>query len=240
MEDVCQETAEDKAEVEVRHQGGPPAGPYLVVLGKVPDGKPREQVRVQPRSTGVGPLGLALQALVPGSRHRGPRLPAALVQQAIFSTLGLKKCAGMLGSKHINAQGVPPVQWLTQFGEALNLAANGDKLTPLPLHEDATVEHFLELEVKLVSGEDLVAMDITNTSDPYCIVYVKGDALYRRKQKSAVRSSTLKPKWDELLKVWPIDPDCDRELVLVVEVWDHDTTSGDDFMGKFEVKLSRI
>lgn len=166
--------------------------------------------------------------------------PAALVQQAIFSTLGLKKCAGMLGSKHINAQGVPPVQWLTQFGEALNLAANGDKLTPLPLHEDATVEHFLELEVKLVSGEDLVAMDITNTSDPYCIVYVKGDALYRRKQKSAVRSSTLKPKWDELLKVWPIDPDCDRELVLVVEVWDHDTTSGDDFMGKFEVKLSDL
>ena len=28
--------------------------------------------------------------------------PAALVQQAIFTTLGLKKCAGMMGSKHIN------------------------------------------------------------------------------------------------------------------------------------------
>lgn len=165
--------------------------------------------------------------------------PAALVQQAIFSSLGLKKCAGMMGSKHIDQKGVPPVQWLIKFGEAINLSVNGDKKVPIPLHPESKLEVFHEIEVKLISGTDLVAMDITNTSDPYCKVYVKGDALYRKKQRSAVKASTLNPKWNELIKVWPVDPAC-LDLVLVIEVWDHDTTSGDDFMGKLEIHLSDL
>ena len=167
--------------------------------------------------------------------------PAALVQQAIFTSLGLKSCAGLLGSKHINQQGVPPVKWLTMFGEAINMAVNGSKEVPLALHADSTIEVLYELEVNLLSGADLVAMDITNTSDPYCKVYVKGDALYRRKEKSSVRFSTLNPQWRERLKVWPVDPKVDQgNLTLVIEVWDHDTTSGDDYMGQVEVPFSDL
>ena len=81
------------------------------------------------------------------------------------------------------------------FGEALNMAVNGDREQPLPFHPDSQVEAFYEVEGKLISGTNLVAMDITNTSDPYCRVFVKGDALYRKKDKSQVRFSTLNPQW---------------------------------------------
>lgn len=85
------------------------------------------------------------------------------------------------------------------------------------------------LMLKVLSCSDLIPMDFT-TSDPFFVVVVDG----RRVYKSKIIDSTLNPVWtgsDGTSDVFIRDP----TQPIFVEVYDHDTTSGDDFEGKIQL-----
>jgi hypothetical protein len=63
---------------------------------------------------------------------------AALVTQAVTTSLGFGTCARQAGKSQISGrEGLPPAEWLTQFGNSINIAVNGDKDIPLELHGPA-------------------------------------------------------------------------------------------------------
>jgi len=60
----------------------------------------------------------------------------ALVTQAVLTAVpGLQSCARKAGTNQILDQGLSPVEWLTQFGNSINRAVNGNKESPLPFSE---------------------------------------------------------------------------------------------------------
>jgi hypothetical protein len=80
----------------------------------------------------------------------------------------------------------------------------------------------------ILRATNLPAKDIGGTSDPYCIVRVKGrdDEIF----KTTTKQKELNPKWEEsttLTKKIPSPFGC----TIVVQVWDYDRLSRDDAMG---------
>ncbi|XP_023330904.1 multiple C2 and transmembrane domain-containing protein isoform X2 [Eurytemora carolleeae] len=127
-------------------------------------------------------------------------------------------------------------------------------LPPLPLHPPSSTSHHssfshspargLELAARrlkpgtwsaivnilLVEGKDLLAMDIEGTSDPYCKFRLGSD---RFKTKTIYAS--LNPKWNEEFDLYLYD-----ESELEITVWDKDQRSKDDFMGRGCIDLSTL
>ena len=87
------------------------------------------------------------------------------------------------------------------------------------------------LYVKLVSGSDLVVMDLI-ASDPYAMLTVGAVT-----QQSTVKGATLFPEWNESFDFLVHDK---RGQVLEVRLFDQDTFSNDDPMGRVEIKISEL
>ncbi len=98
------------------------------------------------------------------------------------------------------------------------------------------------LTLLLIGGKDMVAKDITGTSDPYVIV-ASGPAnnlaeIYPgQSAKSSIQWKTLNPIWNETLTVSIVDLKND---VLHLEVWDKDNLSSDDAMPYAVVYLKDV
>jgi len=86
------------------------------------------------------------------------------------------------------------------------------------------------VNILLVEGKELLAMDIQGTSDPYCKFRLSNDRF-----KSKTVYSTLNPKWNESFDLYLYD---DPELEITV--WDKDQRSKDDFMGRCCVNVSSL
>ena len=92
------------------------------------------------------PWSLAGASIVHGSA-------AALVTQAVTTSMGLRGLARTAGDYQIAAgHGFSPSTWLTQFGNSINIAVNGDKDIPLPLHGPEGACWRLVIEVESVEG----------------------------------------------------------------------------------------
>ena len=59
------------------------------------------------------------------------------------------------------------------------------------------------------------------------------------KKKTKIIQKSLDPEWNEELKV-SFDPELDADKRLVVQVWDWDMTSKNDFMGAFSFGVSEL
>jgi Ca2+-dependent lipid-binding protein len=73
--------------------------------------------------------------------------------------------------------------------------------------------------------------DVT-TSDPYCILYIG----QKRVGKTAVRTWTLNPTWNESFTISLLH----LKHPLVIEIWDFDSVGSDDILGKVELDLSEL
>jgi len=87
--------------------------------------------------------------------------------------------------------------------------------------------------VHVIGGRDLAIKDKTGYSDPYCIVN-----LVNQKRKTNTLMQTLFPRWNQLLTFGVPDSLEGQSLFLIC--MDFDQVGSDDFMGEFNVDLSKL
>ncbi|XP_065945197.1 multiple C2 and transmembrane domain-containing protein 1 isoform X1 [Magallana gigas] len=87
------------------------------------------------------------------------------------------------------------------------------------------------VNIVLVEGQNLMAMDDNGLSDPY-VKFRLGQEKYKSKHKY----KTLNPRWLEQFSLRIFD---DQSQTLEISVYDHDLRS-DDFMGRATIDLSEI
>ncbi|XP_062516683.1 multiple C2 and transmembrane domain-containing protein 1-like isoform X2 [Corticium candelabrum] len=88
------------------------------------------------------------------------------------------------------------------------------------------------LNVVLLNGKSLPAMDDNGFSDPYCKFRLGAE-----KFKTKVCSKSLNPEWKEQFDLHVYE---DQSHILEIEVWDRDYGSRDDFIGRCSIDLDDL
>ena len=84
-------------------------------------------------------------------------------------------------------------------------------------------------------------MDASGTSDPYCDVYAVGDSSSKvsERKKSRVINKTLQPTFNERF-AFGVDSDLCEIQHIMIDIYDSDPLSQDDFMGKIIIDVQDI
>eukprot|EP00817_Percolomonadidae_sp_ATCC50343_P006540 CAMPEP_0117419848 /NCGR_PEP_ID=MMETSP0758-20121206/1320_1 /TAXON_ID=63605 /ORGANISM="Percolomonas cosmopolitus, Strain AE-1 (ATCC 50343)" /LENGTH=1345 /DNA_ID=CAMNT_0005201143 /DNA_START=565 /DNA_END=4602 /DNA_ORIENTATION=- len=86
------------------------------------------------------------------------------------------------------------------------------------------------IEFKMISGSDLIACDISGTSDPYCMISCDNE-----KYKTKVKIKNLNPIWNETCYFVANSDDS-----ITVELYDLDYIGSDDIMGTLSIPIKDI
>ncbi|KAH9280557.1 Protein kinase C, brain isozyme [Echinococcus granulosus] len=87
-------------------------------------------------------------------------------------------------------------------------------------------------------AKNLVPMDPNGLADPYVKLKLTCDGERNRKFKTKVVKASLNPEWNEKFVI-EIGPE-DESKRLMIEMWDWDRASRDDFMGALSFGVSEI
>ncbi|XP_029993509.1 synaptotagmin VIII isoform X4 [Sphaeramia orbicularis] len=88
-----------------------------------------------------------------------------------------------------------------------------------------------KLTVVILEAKNLKSMDIGGTSDPYVKVQLALDKRKWKKRKTSIKKKTLNPYYNESF-TFTVTFEQIQKVNLVISVWDHDSMSRNDTMGK--------
>ena len=99
------------------------------------------------------------------------------------------------------------------------------RLNRYGLDEDAV------LSVRVVEARDLMPMDITGKSDPYCVL-----TFGKQSSKTNFIKQDLNPVWNE---IFAFDVETGKEM-LDIQVYDKDDFGKDDYLGQMQIYLDEF
>jgi hypothetical protein len=178
---------------------------------------PRVPRVVPPLALDRGNLSTSLDTAPPPASPVPPLKLQALTNKS-SSSRGSPVPPLSLGSASTSPRSVPAPLSATGSG-----SADGSRASKIASRRsEAGIDERFLLYLTIVGAEDLEAMDVGGTSDPYCVIKVGGHKWETRRIER-----TLNPVWNAKYAI-PLD-NLDDEMRI--EMWDWDRLASDDPMG---------